>query len=157
MGSFFLMGAKPLVHASPTMKLHELLDWSEIAHKPKGLHKREATHGGRPEHKVGGDAVWGGGQTGNDGLGAARRRTARRAKLPEAAAAGQPPMLSVPSGGFKAPDSQTPRNPAPKKKGPLQGPWADQELIRRGVNGAAGNPAPAEPALTEPGCQARGR
>ncbi|MFN3860216.1 MAG: hypothetical protein ACK4R2_01950 [Roseateles sp.] len=43
MDSFFLMGAKPLVQDSPTMKLHELLDWDEIAHKLKGLYKREAT------------------------------------------------------------------------------------------------------------------
>lgn len=49
MQSFFLMGAKPLVQDSPTMKLHELLDWDEIAHKLKGLYKREATHGGGPE------------------------------------------------------------------------------------------------------------
>ena len=49
MDSFFLMGAKPLVQDSPTMKLHELLDWDEIAHKLKGLYKREATHGGGPE------------------------------------------------------------------------------------------------------------
>ena len=49
MDSFFLMGAKPLVQGSPTMKLHELLDWAEIAHKLKGLYKREATHGGGPE------------------------------------------------------------------------------------------------------------
>ena len=27
MDSFFLMGAKPLVQDSPSMKLHELLDW----------------------------------------------------------------------------------------------------------------------------------
>ncbi|KQV89385.1 hypothetical protein [Pelomonas sp. Root1237] len=47
MDSFFLMGAKPLVQDSPTMKLHELLDWDEIAHKLKGLYK--ATHGGGPE------------------------------------------------------------------------------------------------------------
>lgn len=40
MDSFFLMGAKPLVQDSPTMKLHELLDWAEIAHKLKGLYKR---------------------------------------------------------------------------------------------------------------------
>lgn len=28
MDSFFLMGARPLVEFSPSMKLHELLDWS---------------------------------------------------------------------------------------------------------------------------------
>jgi IS5 family transposase len=49
MDSFFLMGAKPLVQDSPTMKLHELLDWVEISHKLKGLYKRETTHGGGPE------------------------------------------------------------------------------------------------------------
>lgn len=49
MDSFFLMGAKPLVQDSPTMKLHELLDWAEIAHKLKGLYKREVTQGGGPE------------------------------------------------------------------------------------------------------------
>jgi len=34
MESFFLMGAKPLVQGSPTptMKLHELLDWAEIGY-----------------------------------------------------------------------------------------------------------------------------
>lgn len=49
MDSFFLMGAKPLVQDSPTMKLHELLDWAEIEHKLKGLYKREVSHGGGPE------------------------------------------------------------------------------------------------------------
>jgi IS5 family transposase len=29
MDSFFLMVAKPLVQDSPTMRLHELLDWDE--------------------------------------------------------------------------------------------------------------------------------
>ncbi|MBV8036626.1 hypothetical protein [Roseateles sp.] len=43
MQSFFLI-AKPLVQDSTMMKLHELLDWAGIAHKPKGLYKREATH-----------------------------------------------------------------------------------------------------------------
>ena len=33
MDSFFLMGARPLVEFSPSMKLHELLDWSAIAEK----------------------------------------------------------------------------------------------------------------------------
>lgn len=47
--SFFLMGAKPLVQDSPTMKLHELLDWAEIGHKLKGLYKREASQAGGPE------------------------------------------------------------------------------------------------------------
>lgn len=49
MDSFFLMDARPLVQDSPTMKLHELLDWVEISHKLKGLYKREATNGGGPE------------------------------------------------------------------------------------------------------------
>jgi len=49
MNSFFLMGAKPLVQGSPTMKLHELLDWADIAHKRKGLCKRETSKGGGPE------------------------------------------------------------------------------------------------------------
>ena len=49
MDSFFLIGAKPLVQGSPTMKLHELLDWDDIGHKLKGLYKREASNGGGPE------------------------------------------------------------------------------------------------------------
>ncbi len=49
MDSFFLMGARPLVQDSPTMRLHELIDWSDIARKLKGLYKREASHGGGPE------------------------------------------------------------------------------------------------------------
>ena len=49
MDSFFLMGAKPLLQDSPMVKLHELPDWAEIAHKLKGLYKRDATHGGWPE------------------------------------------------------------------------------------------------------------
>lgn len=52
MESFFLMGARPLVQDSPTMKLHQLLDWQDIAHKLKGLYKREQTHGGGPEPYV---------------------------------------------------------------------------------------------------------
>ena len=43
------MGAKPLVQDSPTMRLHELLDWDEIARKLKGLYKREHSNGGGPE------------------------------------------------------------------------------------------------------------
>ena len=39
MDSFFLMGARPLVEGSPSMKLHELLDWSAIAGKLKGLYQ----------------------------------------------------------------------------------------------------------------------
>jgi len=49
MESFFLLGAKPLVQESPTMKLHELLDWQDISHKLKGLYKREQSHAGGPE------------------------------------------------------------------------------------------------------------
>lgn len=49
MDSFFLMGVKPLIQGSPTMKLRELLDWAEIAYELMGLYKREATHGGGPE------------------------------------------------------------------------------------------------------------
>lgn len=49
MDSFFLMGVMPLVQDSPTMKLHELLDWEEISHKLKGLYKPEASHAGGPE------------------------------------------------------------------------------------------------------------
>ena len=41
MGSFFLMGARPLVQDSPSMKLHELLDWGAIADQLKGLYQRE--------------------------------------------------------------------------------------------------------------------
>ena len=41
MDSFFLMGARPLVQDSPSMKLHELLDWHSIAGHLKGLYKRE--------------------------------------------------------------------------------------------------------------------
>ena len=37
MDSFFLMGARPLVEGSPSMKLHELLDWRAIAAQLKGL------------------------------------------------------------------------------------------------------------------------
>ena len=49
MDSFFLMGVKPLVQDSPTMKLHELLDWDDIARKLKGLYKREISNAGGPE------------------------------------------------------------------------------------------------------------
>lgn len=38
MDSFFLMGARPLVEFSPSMKLHELLDWSAIAGQLTGLY-----------------------------------------------------------------------------------------------------------------------
>lgn len=49
MPSFFLLGATPMVKDTPTMKLHEVLDWVDIAHKLKGLYKREETRGGGPE------------------------------------------------------------------------------------------------------------
>lgn len=49
MASFFLMDAKDLVAESPAMKLHEMLDWAEIAHKLKGLYKREKSRAGGPE------------------------------------------------------------------------------------------------------------
>lgn len=49
MDSLLLMGARTLVQDSPTMRLHELIDWVDIAHKLKGLYKREASHGGGPE------------------------------------------------------------------------------------------------------------
>jgi hypothetical protein len=42
MDSLFLMGAKPLVQDSPTLKLHDLLDWAEIAHKLKGAVQADA-------------------------------------------------------------------------------------------------------------------
>lgn len=44
-----MLEARPLVQDSPTMRLHELIDWADIAHKLKGLYKREATRGGGPE------------------------------------------------------------------------------------------------------------
>lgn len=49
MPSFFLLGARPMVKDAPTMKLHEVLDWNDIAHKLKGLYRREITRGGGPE------------------------------------------------------------------------------------------------------------
>ena len=49
MDSFFLMGARPLVQDSPSMKLHELLDWHSIAGHLKGLYKREKSGAGGPE------------------------------------------------------------------------------------------------------------
>ena len=49
MDSFFLMGARPLVQDSPSMKLHELLDWHSIAGHLKGLYKREQSGAGGPE------------------------------------------------------------------------------------------------------------
>ena len=49
MDSFFLMGARPLVESSPSMKLHELLDWSAIRSQLMGLYQREITGAGGPE------------------------------------------------------------------------------------------------------------
>jgi transposase, IS5 family len=49
MDSFFMLEARPLVQDSPTMRLHDLIDWMEIARKLQGLYKREATRGGGPE------------------------------------------------------------------------------------------------------------
>ena len=49
MESFFLMGARPLVQDSPSMKLHELLDWHSIAGHLKGLYKREKSGAGGPD------------------------------------------------------------------------------------------------------------
>ena len=49
MPSFFLLGALPMVKDAPTMRLHEVLNWDDIAHKLKGLYRREITHGGGPE------------------------------------------------------------------------------------------------------------
>ncbi len=49
MDNFFLMGARPLVSESPSMKLHQLLDWGAIAGQLKGLCQREATGAGGPE------------------------------------------------------------------------------------------------------------
>lgn len=49
MDSFFMLEARPLVEGSPTLRLHDLIDWADIAHKLKGLYKREATRGGGPE------------------------------------------------------------------------------------------------------------
>ena len=49
MDSFFLMGARPLVESSPSMKLHELLDWGAIRSQLTGLYQREVTGAGGPE------------------------------------------------------------------------------------------------------------
>ena len=48
MSSFFLAGALEQVKSSPTMKLHELIDWRAIDAKLVGLYKRESTNGGGP-------------------------------------------------------------------------------------------------------------
>lgn len=48
MDTFFMTDARRLAKDTQSMKLHDLIDWDEIAHKLKGLYKREATHGGGP-------------------------------------------------------------------------------------------------------------
>jgi IS5 family transposase len=49
MDSFFLMDARALVQSSPSMKLHELLNWQAIAAQLKGLYQREISGAGGPE------------------------------------------------------------------------------------------------------------
>lgn len=49
MTSFFLAGALKQVKQSPTMKLHDLIDWSAIESKLVGLYKREKSGAGGPE------------------------------------------------------------------------------------------------------------
>ena len=48
MTSFFLAGALAQVKESPTMKLHNVIDWAPIDARLVGLYKREASHGGGP-------------------------------------------------------------------------------------------------------------
>ena len=48
MTSFFLTGALDQVKTSPTMKLHDLIDWQAIEQKLVGLYKREASGAGGP-------------------------------------------------------------------------------------------------------------
>ena len=48
MTSFFLAGAIAQVKQSPTMKLHEIIDWSALEKRLVGLYKREASHAGGP-------------------------------------------------------------------------------------------------------------
>ena len=48
MSSFFLAGALEQVKTSPTMKLHELIDWRAIVARRAGLYRLEATDGGGP-------------------------------------------------------------------------------------------------------------
>lgn len=48
MSSFFLARALEQVRSSPTLKLHELIDWGRIDVKLAGLYKRERSHGGGP-------------------------------------------------------------------------------------------------------------
>jgi len=49
MDSFFMTDAKQLAKDAPSMRLHDPIDWAEIAHKLKGLYKRELTRGGGPQ------------------------------------------------------------------------------------------------------------
>ena len=49
MDSFFMTDARRLAKDAPSMRLHDLIDWAEIAHKLKGLYKRELTRGGGPQ------------------------------------------------------------------------------------------------------------
>ena len=49
MTSFFLAGALEQVKSSPTMKLHDLIDWPAIESKLVGLYKREASGAGGPD------------------------------------------------------------------------------------------------------------
>ncbi len=48
MTSFFLAGALEQVRQSPTMKLHDVIDWTPIDKCLVGLYKRESSHGGGP-------------------------------------------------------------------------------------------------------------
>ena len=48
MTSFFLAGALEQVRQSPTMKLHDVIDWTPIDKRLVGLYKREASHAGGP-------------------------------------------------------------------------------------------------------------
>lgn len=49
MDIFFRMGARTLVEGSPSMKLHELLDWGAIAGQLKGLYQRKFSDAGGPQ------------------------------------------------------------------------------------------------------------
>ena len=49
MDSFFMTDARRLAKDAPSMRLHDLIDWAEIAHKLKGRYKRELTRGGGPQ------------------------------------------------------------------------------------------------------------
>jgi IS5 family transposase len=43
MDSFFMTDARRLAKDAPSMRLHDLIDWAEIAHKLKGLYNRSST------------------------------------------------------------------------------------------------------------------